>query len=108
MRQISFVAGYYEWKLLIDDKLVYIFGDSDNENFNTKKELHAYIDMVLEAIDDEAKDKGNDYYGFGFCGYYGNDYKQEVKELWLSLTKQERTLVKKTMFSKWERYVDQI
>jgi len=104
MRNIEFYAGYYEWRLFIDDELVYVFGDSDNENYNTKKQLHSYIDIVMEAIDDEANSEDSESWGYGFCGLYGEDKKQENKELWLSLTKKERLLVKRAIFRGWKRY----
>ena len=106
MKKIEMRAGYYEWHLFIDDELVYVFGDSDNENYNTKKQLHSYIDIVMEAIDDEAKSKDSESWGYGFCGLYGEDKKQENKELWLSLTPQEKEEVKKVLFNAWLRYCD--
>lgn len=104
MKKIEVRAGYYEWHLFIDDELVYVFSDSVNENFETRKELKAFISELMRCLDDEAREDDDSEYCMGFCDYYGK--RQEMKELWLSLTFKERNKVEKALYNAWLRYCD--
>lgn len=102
MRKIEVAVGYYEWHILIDDKLVYVFGDMEwEECFLNHKELSSFINLAIDCISDEASTDENEY--TGFCDRYGD--MQANKELWLTLTNEEINAIKNELYKAWERYL---
>ena len=103
MRKIEFKAGYYEWNLFIDDEFIYVFSDSNTECFNNLDELYDYAIDCVNCIDDEAKQ--NDY-GESNCYGFTGEHQQKHRELWLSLTKDEKEKVIEAIIKGWSYYVD--
>ena len=96
-------AGYYEWHLFIDNNLVYVFDDMEwGDFFTTEQELKDFTDTCLDLLDDEAREDDNEH--TGFCDY--SKTKQENKDLWLSLSLEERNAVKNAIYNAWLRYCD--
>lgn len=63
MRKIDFVAGYYEWNVLIDDKVVYTFDDiaeciDENDNEETLQDLiDEFVDCMIEELNGKNDDR---------------------------------------------------
>lgn len=105
-KTIKFIPGYYEWHLIIDNELVYVFNDGFQECFDDKTGLEAYVDLIIACLDEEAKrgEEEEKYDATSFCDYYGK--RQEMKELWLSLNKKDKKQVAKIIKKAWSRYID--
>ena len=95
MRKIEFIAGYYEWKLLVDNELLFVENDSEwSDLFTTENELKAYIDtFIIDYYDNVAR---------------GNFMRHEDTfnaKLWITLCDSEIVAIKNAIYDKWLKYI---
>ena len=105
MKKAFFSAGYYDWRIFIDDKLVACLNISEPyEHFTNIDELEQFASDIIDELDDEARrDYDADDYHY-FVDWYG--MYEENRETWRKLTSEEKQGIKDAIVKSWTRYLD--
>ena len=63
---VIFAAGYYEWNVLVNDKVIYTFDDiseyiDGNDNKETLQNLiNEFVDCMIEELNEKSDDRFSD------------------------------------------------
>ena len=103
MRKINYVAGYYEWHLLVDDQLVWVQDDGDIDSLYENTDYMKFFNGQILASDLEGIIDGIvDYLRYDVCLYREDEqsewFTDEMFNTLKSLTDEEWEKVKETIF----------